>query len=199
MEENNGLSQPHSSKHNFSDYSFLAWFLAIWLIWKLWIKLVGVESVPITARTIPALSRVWETINEGLRQVLLAATQSLLHVFGYGALIRSPYIWIKNYEYAGSMAVGNYCLGFQLMFYHTALTLISKVSPLKKAAYILLGLFAIQALNVLRLAGLMLVKIYSPAQLWLAHDYVFVIPVLALLLYFYYRTNRNVHAHEING
>lgn len=199
MEENNGLIDKAGSKNNFSDYSFLGWFLVIWLFWKLWIWIVGVESEPLASRTIPALSAAWESLNEALRVVLLGATQTFLNILGYDALIRSPYIWVKGYEQAGSLGVGNYCLGFQLMFYHTALTLLSRVNWKKKLAYIALGLLTIQLLNVLRLAGLMLVKIYSPSRLWLAHDYVFVLPVLALLLYFYYRTNRTVRAYEING
>lgn len=191
METNPGLSEQKQSPFPNTVVRTFGWFVAIWLSWKVWIYIVGVESQPIAQRHWPALSRQWENINDWLRHLLLACCKQVLSLAGYNAQVSGHYLWLEDIRSAGSLAVGDYCLGFQLMFYHIALTFIAPVKWSRKLLYALGGLIFIQLFNVSRLVGLMLVKVYLPSQLWLAHDYVFVIPVLLVLLYFNFRINRS--------
>ena len=181
-----------NAQANRSNYWSMLWFVFIWLSWKAWIWLIGVESEPINNRKIPALSSIWEAFNDQFRLLLLHATELAVQGLGFSTIQHGESIWIAGYR---GVSVGNYCLGVQLMFYHAALMFISPISWNKRLLYAFVGALCIQLLNVLRISGLLLISVYKPSLLILSHDYLFMIPIVALTLWFYYRTSIKHHGN----
>lgn len=170
----------------------MLWFLVIWLSWKVWIWIVGTESQPMAERMFPALSLPWEAFNNYLRFFLLKTTELLVQLMGYSTFQKGNSLWITGYP---GISVGNYCLGVQLMYYHVALMLISPIPLPKRLLYAIAGVILIQFLNVLRITGLLLISVYKPSLLVLSHDYLFMIPIVALTLWFYFRTSIKHHGN----
>ncbi len=118
--------------------------------------------------------------------VLINSTEWFVQLLGYATYKKGNSLWITGYP---GISIGNYCLGMQLMFYHVALMAISPISVSRKILYAVAGVLLIQFLNMLRITGLLLISVYKPSLLILSHDYLFMIPIVALTLYFYYRTS----------
>ncbi|GIV34048.1 MAG: hypothetical protein KatS3mg031_1583 [Chitinophagales bacterium] len=157
----------------------------IWLSWKVFIWIAGEESTPVEDRMFPAFSAYWEQLNDWLRIVILHAANWLLHMLGYETVLEHNYV-LRVLGHRG-IALGNYCLGFQLMYYFIMLVMISDLSwPIKVFASIT-GVVLIQVMNILRVAGLNLIDVhYNQYMVTLSHDYIFNFLVFGLLLLFYY-------------
>jgi exosortase/archaeosortase family protein len=167
---------------------FLFKFLAIWLSWKVVSFVLGEEKVPIQQRLVPPLSRLWEALNDSVRVVLLNVSEWVLHLMGYKTFNDGYVFGTEGY---GGVALGNYCIGFQLMYYFTFLVAISDMSGKRKAFGLISGLLIIQTLNIIRLVGLNFLIMYKPEWIALSHDYIFTITVLGIMLiYYYYLINR---------
>jgi len=170
---------------------FLAKLLAIWLSWKLFSWVIGEERIPLEERYFPALSAPWETLNDWLRALLLHSSNGILHLFGYETdLFRNYVLRVHGY---GGIALGNYCLGFQLMYYFSMLMLISKLSPAKKGIAIIAGVFLIQGLNIFRITALVLIDVHAHRFMFLSHDYLFNALVAVVLLLFYRKMLQQEH------
>ena len=156
----------------------------IWLSWRIFTYIIGEESKPIHERFLPALSFQWESLNDWLRGILLNSSNRLLHMTGYQTHLESNYI--LRIEGSGGIALGNYCLGFQLMYYFAMLVLISALSPKKKVFGIATGIVIIPLLNIFRITGLVWIDSFAPRLRFISHDYIFNIIVFGMLLLFYW-------------
>jgi exosortase/archaeosortase family protein len=169
-------------KENFLYFFFFKLFL-IWLSWKGIINLLGQEYVPINERKIPILSAKWEYLNDLLADFLIQQNSSILNILGYKNYVSGRISWIEGY---GGVAVGNYCLGFQLMYYFIMLMMVSEVNWQKKLIGVFLGVITTQLLNIVRIIGLNLITVYAPDLMFLSHDLFFNILVFGVLISFYY-------------
>ena len=169
-------------KENFLYFFFFKLFL-IWLSWKGIINLLGQEYVPINERKIPILSAKWEYLNDLLADFLIQQNSSILNILGYKNYVSGRISWIEGY---GGVAVGNYCLGFQLMYYFIMLMMVSEVNWQKKLIGVFLGVIMTQLLNIVRIIGLNLITVYAPDLMFLSHDLFFNILVFGVLISFYY-------------
>ena len=169
-------------KNNPLLFFFLKLFL-IWISWKGFIIVIGEEAHPLESRMFPAISAVWEDFNDFYRTVLLQSTEMVLKVMNYETTLSNNYkLKINGY---GGVAVGNYCLGFQLMYYFSMLVLVAEMSKTRKTFGIVAGLIIVFVLNVMRIAGLNLMSVYCPSLLAFTHDYVFNFGVFGVLLILY--------------
>lgn len=185
MEAPSSSEKKPSGKNQTREFAgFLLKLVLIWLSWKGFIWLIGEESVPINKRHVPALSAPWETLNDGLRSVLLHLSDGILHVLGYETQMVNEYILrVAGY---GGISLGNYCLGFQLMYYFTMLFLIADMAWSRRIAGVVIGILLIQMLNVLRITGLILIDVHAHHLMFLSHDYLFSAIVAVVLLFFYW-------------
>lgn len=163
---------------------FLGKLVLIWLSWKAFVWLIGEESVPISKRHVPALSAPWEVLNDWLRATLLHISNGILHLLGYETQMVNEYILrVAGY---GGISLGNYCLGFQLMYYFSMLFLVSGLAWRKRITGVVVGILLIQTLNVLRITGLILIDVHAHDFMFLSHDYLFSAIVAVVLLFFYW-------------
>ena len=171
--------------------SFFLKLIVIWLSWKIFAYLIGEEKEPVDQRIFPALSAQWESVNNWLRILLLEASDFLLQSAGHKTQLIENYILrIEGY---GGIGLGNYCLGFQLMYYFTMIVLVSGFSFRKKAVGIISGILALQFLNILRISGLVWIDAFAPRLKFISHDYIFNIAVFGLLLLFYWKLLKREH------
>ena len=145
---------------------------------------MGIESQPLGERLFPEISFYWEWLNNQLRTVLIHATGLCLSSLGYECKISSD-CYIINITGFRGVAIGNYCLAFQFMFFFSSLILISPFPARVKLWSIPLGLTAIQALNVFRFVGLSLVIVHFPGWEVKMHNYFFNTSVLVVTLVIY--------------
>ncbi len=147
--------------------------------------IIGEEEEPLHQRFFPELSGCWESLNNWLRVWLLQASDEVLQLGAHPTQLEANYyLRIQGH---GGFGIGNYCLGFQLMYYFTMLLIISRLPVLKKAVAIFTGILIIQALNIARISGLVWVDAYKPELLFLSHDYIFNLMVFGILLLFYWK------------
>ncbi len=164
---------------------FVLKLFLIWFSWKIFIWFIGEESVPLNQRYSPLLSGWWEQLNDLLRIVILVPSELLLNILGYQTELVNDYVLrVQGY---GGIALGNYCLGFQLMYYYVMLMVISGITVKKKIFGIITGLFIVQVLNIFRVAGLNLIDVHAKHLMWISHDYIFNFIVFGILLLFYYK------------
>lgn len=168
---------------------FLVKLALIWLSWKVFVWFIGEESDPMEERYSPFLSAPWEALNNWLRATLLHISDGILHILGYETQMVNEYI--LRVAGWGGISLGNYCLGFQLMYYFSMLFLVSKISWPKRLIGVAGGILLIQGLNVGRIVGLILIDVHAHHLMWLSHDYLFNIIVAIVLLFFYWRMVRN--------
>ena len=159
--------------------------ILIWLSWKIFIWIMGEESEPLDQRMFPALSAIWESLNDALRITLLSISRSILTVLGYRADVFNDYT-LMVHGHPG-ISVGNYCLGFQLMYYFAMLFLVSGLPRKKMWFGVITGILLIQLLNILRLVGLSLIDVHAPQLMFVSHDYLFSAFVFIVLILFYYK------------
>ncbi len=156
----------------------------IWLSWKGFIFIIGEESTPIHERFFPALSLKWEFFNAWYKTHLLKVCVLLLKATGYPAwLYQGDTINIGDLSGVG---VGNYCLGFQLIYYFTMILAVSEISRFQKAFGMAVGFLAVNFLNVIRLSALAIISAYYYRLSYFFHDYAFNIIVFGSLMVFYY-------------
>lgn len=184
MLDNSSLRSLVSDRQTKAFLWFLGKIFLIWVSWKGFIWLIGEESVPLHERHIPAISAPWEALNDWLRTTLLHISNGILHLLGYETQLVNNYILrIAGY---GGISLGNYCLGFQLMYYFSMLFLISEMTWSKRVFGVVVGILLIQALNVMRITGLILIDVHAHNLLFLSHDYLFSAIVAVVLLFFYW-------------
>ncbi|HXH19629.1 MAG TPA: hypothetical protein VNJ07_11165 [Chitinophagales bacterium] len=164
-------------------FIFLIKVFLIYLTWRLFEFIIGIESEPLENRMFPQLSYYWEWLNNQLRIGLIYVTRLILSVFGYESEITNNYVLTVT-GYRG-IAIGNYCLAFQFMFFYSSLVFISPVPARVKLWSIPAGCLMIQALNVFRFVGLHLVIIHLSGWENKMHDYFFngAALILTLLMY----------------
>ena len=164
-------------------FFFVLKLFAIWLSWKGISFILGEESVPLSRRLIPLVSSWWEELNNFMRSIVLHGSEWLLNRLGYESMNSGYALRIKGFR---GIALGNYCLGFQLMYYFTALIAISGMTGARKTAAILTGIPTVMLLNMVRIATLCIIVAYYPSLRVLLHDYIFNILVLGVLFIFYF-------------
>jgi exosortase/archaeosortase family protein len=164
-------------------FIFFVKILLIYLGWKVFQFVIGEESQPLNERFFPQLSFYWEWLNIQLRVLLLHVSKECLNLLGYPSVITDDYI-INIIGYRG-VAIGNYCLAFQFMYFFTALVLLGPFSIRVKLWAIPLGCVLIQAVNVFRFVGLCLVIVHFPGWEEKMHDYFFNAAALAVALLVY--------------
>ncbi len=165
-------------------FVFLLKLFLIWLSWKGIFYLLGEEKTPIEERLIPALSIPWEQFNLWVVKILLLASEFILKTMGYASHITGRSIWIEDVHAVG---VGNYCLGFQLIYYNTLLILISAASAKRKIIAVLFGIIITQVLNVVRIVGLSVLALKKPDWVHFFHDHVFNLMVFGIMILFYWK------------
>ena len=178
-------SKPDNVKKVF--YFFLK-LIAIWLFWKIILHITGEEHVPLQERMIPSLSYHWESLNNAVRHIVLHGSESLLNILGYITENTGYALRVKGER---GLALGNYCLGFQLMYYFAMLVLISSLNYRTKFLAVISVAPIVIVLNIFRVAILCLVLINRPAMLPVIHHYVFNGIVLGILLGYYFALIRN--------
>ena len=170
---------------------FLLKLFLIWLSWRIIFWVLGEEKTPIQDRLIPALSAVWEQFNLWVVRMLLIASEFSLKAFGYSSHITERSIWIEDVHAVG---VGNYCLGFQLIYYNTLLIFISSVSPRRKLVFTAVGIGITQLLNVFRITGLSILALKKPELIPFVHDHVFNLLVFGLMIFLYWKFIANLNS-----
>jgi exosortase/archaeosortase family protein len=175
------------SKEKELVFFFIKLFL-IWLSWKGFIHIIGEEKIPLDKRYFPALSAAWDKFNYNI--VLFLADQSvgILKTMGYDAHYQGRIVWVQGFK---GVAIGNYCIGVQLMYYFSMLVLISEMSINKKFIAIPIGIIITQTINIFRIVGLTLVCVYIPKYTVIFHDHIFNIIVFGTLISFYYLLVKN--------
>ncbi len=164
-------------------FFFLANLFFIWLSWKGIIFILGEQSVPLNDRLFPAMSAYWERWNLSLVHFITDISCTVLKWMEYETYIHHRTIWIKNTK---GLAIGNYCLGVQLMYYYIMMLLITPMTALKKMIGIPTGIVITFFLNIVRVTSLCLVSLYAPEYMHIAHDHIFNIIVFGSLMGFYY-------------
>lgn len=157
----------------------------IYLLWRLFSLFIGEEGLLIEDRIWPWLSIQWEYLNDFLRAVLLYSGKFILNLLGYESYVYGNYI-LHIAPHPG-VSVGNYCLAIQLMVLYVALVISLKTSWQVKLISIPLGIFVIQALNVLRIAAIALVLVYRPQYADMFHDYFFNYFILGVIVLMYWK------------
>lgn len=176
----------------------------IYVSWKIWIfGIVGKEDWPLETRLWPWFSSLWEHFNDAVRIFVLTICKFLLTAIGENAHIGTHIDGARilpNYtcyiEGFGGVALGNYCLGFQLIYYFCGLIFIAPLSSKTRWIAIPLSLIGVQLLNAFRVAGLVYIDAYRQDMLYFAHDYGYnalvmgiLLTVLYLLIYFEEKKN----------
>jgi exosortase/archaeosortase family protein len=149
------------------------------------ILFIGEESHPIEQRYAPVVSQYWENFNDYYRTFLLVSSEIVLNMMQYKTTLINNYV-LKINGYNG-IGLGNYCLGFQLMYYFSMLIAVSELSVRTKVFGIITGIVATTILNILRISGLNLMTVYAPNWMFLSHDYIFNFIVFGVLMLFYYK------------
>ncbi len=186
--ENDSQGQKkYTSEREF--FSFLFKLFLIWLSWKGIFYVLGEEKTPLDERLIPGLSAVWEQFNLLVVKMLLLVSEFLLKAMGYASHITERSIWIEDVHAVG---VGNYCLGFQLIYYNTMLIVISAVSVKRKLFFTILGIAITQMLNVVRITGLSVLALKKPEWIPFFHDHVFNLLVFGIMIFLYWKFVANL-------
>lgn len=163
---------------------FLLKLFLIWFSWKVFVFAVGEESAPIEEVLLPGVNRVWENFNDRYKVWLIGTSVSVINMFGYEAEI----VALNHYRVnmSSGVMVGNYCLGFQLMYYFIMLIAIAELRIVSKISAMVAGVAITTALNILRLIVIGIMNYSHPHLTYLLHDYVFNIIVFGTLMVFYY-------------
>ena len=104
---------------------------------------------------------------------------------GYSSVkVGNSILKIEGYR---GVSVGNYCLGFQLMYYYSMLILVSDMLPKKKLIGLPSGIILTTFLNIIRISALNLMTVYTPNWMFVGHDYIFNFGVFAILMLVYYK------------
>lgn len=164
-------------------FLFIGKLLLIWLSWKVIIYILGIESKPIDERMFPAISIEWEYLNNEVRWIVLDGAEFVLNKIGY-ATENSGYV--LNIEGKQGIGIGNYCLGFQLMYYFIMLVIIAPLSFIKKMWAGIAGIAITIFINIFRTAALCWIVVFKPSLMAVSHDYIFNALVLSVLMLFYY-------------
>ena len=133
-------------------------------------------------RLSPALSELWEKLNNAMRWLVLSGSELLLNVTGFNTMNDGYVLRIKEKSGVG---LGNYCLVFQLIYYFSMLILISGLTKWKKLAAILTGVPIVIILNIIRFAALCFIIVYYPKLMKLSHEYLFNAIVMGALMVYY--------------
>ncbi len=150
---------------------FILRVLIIYIVWKIIIWFLGQESTPLDERHWPWLSAGWEKFNDWVRIFLLYATKLFFDIFGYKTFIILDY-YVSVIGLA-RLGIGNYCLGFQLMIFFAALISSYPGKWQYKILYSVLGIIAINILNIFRFIGLIYAMHAYPQYMKFNHDFVF--------------------------
>ncbi len=167
---------------------FFAKLLIIWVSWKVILFVLGVESQPLNERFFPWVSTEWEYLNNEVRWIVLDGAEVVLNRFGYTTENSGYLLNIKDNQ---GIALGNYCLGFQLMYYFIMLVIISPFGSIKKIIASVSGIAITIFLNIFRIAALCWLVVYKPSLMAISHDYIFNVAVLGVLMVFYFFLVRN--------
>ena len=176
-----------NSKEKELIFFFIKLFL-IWLSWKGFIYIIGEEKIPLDKRFFPVISAVWDNFNLNIVKFLVSQTESILNLIGYTSYSHERLVWIEGYN---GIAIGNYCIGMQLMYYFAMLVVVSEISFKNKLIAVPVGILITQTLNIFRLVGLSLVTVYLPNMIFLFHDHIFNIIVFGTLISYYYLLTKN--------
>lgn len=166
----------------------------IYVSWKIWIfGIVGKEDWPLETRLWPWFSAIWEHFNDATRIFVLTLCKFFLQVIGENSAIGTHIDGTRilpNYtcyiEGFGGIALGNYCLGFQLIYYFCGLIFIAPLSKKTRLIAIPLAIVGVQILNAFRVAGLVYLDAYHKDLLYFAHDYGYNALVMGILLFVLY-------------
>ncbi|MES2621829.1 MAG: exosortase/archaeosortase family protein [Bacteroidota bacterium] len=168
---------------NVKDLSlFLLQLLAIWLSWKGIVYITGEERIPLEERLFPRLSEQWEALNNAMRWVVLNGSEKVLNIGGYATENTGYVLRIKDRHGVG---LGNYCLGFQLIYYFSMLIFISDLSNTRKLFAIVTGIPIVVCLNICRFAALCYITVYHHHLMKFSHEYFFSAIVLGVLMLYY--------------
>lgn len=178
--ENNSKAYTESQK---DVVKFFAKLLIIWVSWKVILFVLGIESKPISERFFPRISMEWEYLNNEVRWIVLDGAETVLNVIGFSTENTGYLLNIKDKP---GVALGNYCLGFQLMYYFIMLVIIAPFSFIKKIIASVSGIAITIFLNIFRIAALCWLVVYHPSLMAVSHDYIFNIVVLGVLMMFYF-------------
>jgi len=155
----------------------------IWLSWKGIVLLLGEQKTPIHERYFPVLSSLWEGLYEVAAQFILWGSKTLLVGLGHVVHTYDRTLWIES---ANGVIIGNYCIGFQLIYYFAGIVAITSMPIARKVFGALMGIVIVFVLNFARIAGLAVISLRAPKYLFLAHDHLFNILVFGTMLLFFY-------------
>ncbi len=150
---------------------FILKVAVIYAAWKLLSWFLGEEKIPIPERHWPWLSALWEHFNDGVRICLLNSAKFVFTILGYsGQIISDNKLLVPDLAWVG---IGDYCLGIQLWIFFVALICSYPGKWKHKLLYALLGVIAINSINILRLVLLIFAFHAWPKQMQFNHDYIF--------------------------
>jgi exosortase/archaeosortase family protein len=172
-----------AEENNKDFFRFMIKLVFIWLSWKLILHVIGIESKPINTRMFPAISAEWEYLNNEVRWIVLDGAEFVLNKFGLATENTGYFLNIKDMPGIG---MGNYCLGFQLMYYFIMLVIIAPFTWQLKTVVSVAGIIITIIMNIFRTAALCWLVVFKPSWMAISHDYIFNAVVLGVLLLFYY-------------
>lgn len=173
---------------------FLVKLIIIFVGWRLFSILIGQQSEPNDQLAWPWLTEQWRAFNDRFMYVLTALSRQVILLLGYD-LVTVDYNFIKIQGYSG-VVVGHYCLALELMVLYIALIVSYPQRVWKKIRYVAVGLLAIQAINILRIVGLLLLTVYAPDYVDFNHHFTFRVVVFAFILWMYFRYIREKKPRE---
>jgi exosortase/archaeosortase family protein len=167
-------------------FIFFVKLFFIWLSWKGIIGILGEEFQPSNEMPFPELSNWWKGFNLQTASLIMKASSEFLNLIGFVSFHEGRNAWIEGSE---GVIMGNYCIGFQLIYYFLMLIVVSPFSIKLKLISLPLSILITFVINILRVSGLCLVVKFTPEYIFLAHDHLFNIVVFGTLISFYYYLN----------
>jgi exosortase/archaeosortase family protein len=173
-------------KEEFQLILFFVKLFFIWLSWKGIIGILGEEFQPSNEMPFPALSNWWKDFNFQTASLIMKTSSELLNLLDFVTFHDGRNAWIEGSE---GVIMGNYCIGFQLMYYFLMLIVVSPFTLKLKLISLPLSVLITFIINIIRVSGLCLVVKFTPEYIFLAHDHLFNIVVFGTLIGFYYYLN----------
>jgi exosortase/archaeosortase family protein len=174
---------------------FLTKLLGIYLLWRIIQFFAGEESMPIELRYWPAFSIAWENLHQFIRDVLIILSVPLIELFG--TLVVENGYSIVSVDKQVHVALGNYCLGLEMMVLYATLLLTFPGILKGKMIFLPIGLIIIQLVNAFRIAALFYTYQLYPQYMDVNHHFIFRIVVFGVILGLFYFWLQWEAKHEV--
>jgi exosortase/archaeosortase family protein len=113
-----------------------------------------------------------------------------MHPKGFGNEGLEPVMAVRS-DQTVLLNIADVCNGLELLVLYAGLILCLPATRRRKIGYITGGIVAIEVLNVIRCAGLVLIYLHKPEWLDFSHHYLFTLVVYAFIFWLWYLFSRD--------